>query len=385
VVGEDAGMMTKDMEMRVDNTISVQPPGFYIREELEERGWTQRDLAYILGCPEQAVNMIVSGKRGISPEMAKALGDAFDVPAEFFANLQNAYDLAKARDPDPGVKRRARLQDRYPVREMIKRGWLQDTDATLLEVQMAKFLEVDDPEQIPHIEHAAKRSATEVTPAPQLAWLFRVKQIAKSISLTVTFSEKKLQEAVGRLRQLTVDPEEIRHVPRVMMECGVRYIIVEGLPSGKIDGVCFWLDPHSPVIGMSLRLDRIDNFWFVLRHEIEHVLRGHGKRDAIIDIDIYQSDPANEEEHIANQAALVFTIPEGEVRSFIARKQPFLSERDILGFARRVQVHPGIVVGQVQKQTGRFDLLRRHLVKVRQFATSAAMVDGWGQVAPVSL
>ncbi len=169
------------------------------------------------------------------------------------------------------------------------------------------------------------------------------------------------------------------------MECGVRYIIVEGLPSGKIDGVCFWLDPHSPVIGMSLRLDRIDNFWFVLRHEIEHVLRGHGKRDAIIDIDIYQSDPANEEEHIANQSALVFTIPEGEVRSFIARKQPFLSERDILGFARRVQVHPGIVVGQVQKQTGRFDLLRRHLVKVRQFATSGAMVDGWGQVAPVSL
>ena len=121
--------------MREPNIGTVPPPGYFIREELEERGWSQRDLAYILDCPEQAVNMIISGKRGISSEMAKALGEAFDVPPEFFANLQNAYDLAKARDPDPGVKRRARLQDGYPVREMIKRGWLQDTDATLLEIQ----------------------------------------------------------------------------------------------------------------------------------------------------------------------------------------------------------------------------------------------------------
>ena len=48
----------------------------------------------------------------------------------------------------------------------------------------------------------------------------------------------------------------------------------EALPSSKIDGVCLWLDQHSPVIGMSLRFDRIDNFWFVLGHEIEHALKG---------------------------------------------------------------------------------------------------------------
>src|SRR5205823_1144921 len=97
-------------------------PGEFIREEIEARGWSQRDLAYILGCSEQALNMILSGKRGISPEMAKALGDAFDVPAELFLNLQKSYELAQARDPDPGVAKRARLQSRYPVREMIKRG-----------------------------------------------------------------------------------------------------------------------------------------------------------------------------------------------------------------------------------------------------------------------
>src|SRR5258708_946105 len=126
------------MQMALTYPGSTPPPGFFIKEELDARGWGQRDLAYILGVHEQAVNMIVSGKRGISPEMAKALGDAFDVPAEFFANLQKAFDLAQARDPDPDIARRARLQSSYPVREMIKRGWLEDTDGTMLEIQMAR-------------------------------------------------------------------------------------------------------------------------------------------------------------------------------------------------------------------------------------------------------
>ena len=366
----------------------IPAPGYFIREELEARGWSQRDLAFILDCPEPAVNVIISGKRRISPEMAKALGKVFDVPPEFFANLQNAYDLAQAREPDPGVARRARLQDRYPVREMLKRGWLQETDAVLLEIQMAKFLEVKTVEEIPHLEHAAKKTVSDDVPAPQLAWLFRVKQIAKSISFLAGFSEKKLREALIQLRQLTVDPEEIRHVPRIMMECGIRYVIVESLPSAKIDGVCFWLDAKSPVIGMSLRFDRIDNFWFVLRHEIEHVLRGHGRQRATIDTDLDKADANNsisEEEREANVEAAVFCIPQNEMDSFIARKQPFFSERDVTGFARRLQVHPGIVVGQIQQRTGRFELLRKYLVKIRHFATSGAIVDGWGDVAPVSI
>lgn len=71
----------------------IPHPGEFIREELEARGWSQRDLAYILGVSEQAVNLIVSGKRGISPEMAKALGQAFGVSAEYFVNLQRAYEM----------------------------------------------------------------------------------------------------------------------------------------------------------------------------------------------------------------------------------------------------------------------------------------------------
>jgi HTH-type transcriptional regulator/antitoxin HigA len=174
------------------------------------------------------------------------------------------------------------------------------------------------------------------------------------------------------------------------MEAGVRFVIVEGLPGGKIDGVCFWLDEKSPVIGITLLHDRIDNFWFVVRHEIEHVLRRDGMEIEVIDIDLAKSMGSNassmsQQERVANAAAAEFCIPQKDMASFIARKNPFFAERDVLGFAKRIQVHPGLVVGQIQHATGRWELLRRHLAKIRPHVLPGAIVDGWGQVAPVSL
>jgi HTH-type transcriptional regulator/antitoxin HigA len=135
--------------------------------------------------------------------------------------------------------------------------------------------------------------------------------------------------------------------------------------------------------------DRIDNFWFVVRHEIEHVLRRDGMEVEVIDVDLGKhiggNDSVSEQERIANEAAADFCIPRKEMASFIARKNPFFSERDVLGFAKRVQVHPGLVAGQIQHATGRWDLFRKHLAKIRQHVLPSAIVDGWGQAAPVSL
>ena len=150
----------------ISSLTDVPHPGEFIQEELDERGWSQRDLAYILGVPEQSVSVITSGKRGISPEMAKALGEAFDVSADYFANLQKAFEMASARAPDPAVARRAFLQGSFPIREMIRRGWFVDTDVAMLEAQLMRFFRVNDLGQIPGMPHAAKREAVILTSAP---------------------------------------------------------------------------------------------------------------------------------------------------------------------------------------------------------------------------
>ncbi|TGV72849.1 addiction module antidote protein, HigA family, partial [Mesorhizobium sp. M00.F.Ca.ET.149.01.1.1] len=256
--------------------IDVPHPGEFIREELDARGWSQRDLAYILRVQEQAINPIISGKRGISPEMAKALGDAFDVSAEYFANLQQAYEMANAHAPDPGVARRAHLQNVYPIREMIRRGWLEDTGIGLLEAQLMRFFGKNDLSDIPYLDHAAKKADYSEDTPTQMAWLFRVRQLASEM-VVEGYSETRLRALARDLYRFMIDPEDVRRVPRALAECGVRYVIVETLPKANIDGVCFWLDDASPVIGMTTRFDRIDNFWFVLRHEIEHVLNRDGR------------------------------------------------------------------------------------------------------------
>lgn len=367
-------------------------PGILLAQELEKRGWTQSDLTFVLGCHPKSVNQIVNGKQGVSPAMSKALGKALGLPFDHFAGLQRMFDLSSADDPDDGITLRANMQKNYPIREMMRRGWLKGGDAATLGDQLAKFFEVSDAGDVPYIAHAAKKTSYEEKDIPpvQLAWLFRVRQIAKSITVP-KYSEAQLASAVSRLREMLIAPEEARNVPRVLAECGVRFVIVESLPGSKIDGVCFWLDKSSPVIGMSFRFDRIDNFWFVLRHEIEHVLKGHGRRspEGMIDASLEGNragtgDDVPEEERVANAAAADFCVPKEKMDSFILRKNPFFYEKDVLAFAKLNGVHPGLPVGQIQRRTDRYDYLKKYQTKIRQIVTPGAIVDGWDQPLDLS-
>jgi HTH-type transcriptional regulator/antitoxin HigA len=313
------------------------------------------------------------------------------VSAEYFANLQKAFEMSNARAPDPSIARRAHLQAAYPVREMIRRGWLEDTDIGLLEMQMMRFFCANDLGEVQHLAHAASKSDYSETTPTQLAWLYRVRQLAADM-VAPAYSETKLRALVADLARYTVDPEELRFIPHMLAECGIRFVVVETLPNTRIDGVCFWLDDNSPVIGMSTLKDRIDNFWFVLRHELEHVLNGDGMGGvtaAIIDSDIdagrCEEGDQSEEERLANEAAAHFCVPRDELESFFTRKFPFISEKDVIGFARRIQRHPGIVVGQLQRKMDRYNWLARYKVKVRQHIVTASVVDGWGAPASASL
>src|SRR5438045_8144551 len=101
----------------------------------------------------------------------------------------------------------------------------------MVETLLVRFFGGNKPEEIPYLAHAAKKTSYEQRdiPAAQLAWLFRVRQIAKSISVQ-KYSEKSLLAALADLQGLLYAPEEARHVPRILMDCGVRFILVEKLP-----------------------------------------------------------------------------------------------------------------------------------------------------------
>lgn len=360
-------------------------PGQLVREAMEAKGWGERDLAFAIGIAPGPINQILNDRRSISHAMARAFSVALDRPAEEFARAQAEWDLQHAEEPDPLVSARARILSRYPLREMVKRGWIDPEHRPgTLEEQVCRFFGVKSLDDVPHLEHSAKKTDYSDIPPAQLAWLFRVRQIALEMH-PPAYSDAKLRDAIDAFKDMRSEPESVRHVPRFLNEAGVRYVVTEGLPGGLIDGVCFWLGPNTPVIGMSMRFDRIDNFWFVLRHECAHVLHGHGKSRAIVDEDMEAKSlfPESEEERIANAEATEFCVPSEQMRSFYLRKNPFFSESDVLAFSKRVKVHPGLAVGQLQRMAKRYDLLRKHLVRVRSHLARSMMMDGWGDVVPV--
>lgn len=362
----------------------VFAPGEFLREELEDRGWSSIDLAEVLGRPAAAVYEIVSGKRRITPDTAKALAAALGTSPEFWMNLEATFQLWRVQGTDNGVvARRAKLYSKVPVREMLKRGWIEPSSSIdVLERRILDFLEIDsiDNPVVPFL-HAARKSASYAATTPaQAAWLIRARQLARTVPAG-RYSASSLKKAIGQLRTLAHSPQEARHVSRVLGEAGIRLVIVQRLQGSNIDGAAFWLDSSSPVIALSLRYDRLDNFWFTLLHELGHISRSESALDD--DLEGMAADDRRESESIVDTYASESLIPAGQLDSFIARLRPLYSTRRIEAFAELMRVHPAIVVGQLHHR-GEISWrnFRGLLVPVRDTITGSTMTDGWGSVFP---
>jgi HTH-type transcriptional regulator/antitoxin HigA len=306
-------------------------------------------------------------------------------------NLESSYRLSLNDSEHLLVERRAALYEKAPVRLMVKRGWIEDSsNIDVLDQRLRVFFGVDNLDNIPQLNCMARKSTNELT-IEQKAWLFRVKNLAQAVHVE-QYSKKRLDVALAQLKTMLNDEANIRLIPKVLANSGIKFLIVEPLPSSKIDGVSFWIN-GIPVIALSLRFDRIDSFWHTLMHEIGHIKNEDGLRNncIIVDTDLlerYQDDRPYEK--AADEFAVKFLVPQDELENFINRIQPIYSKNKIILFAKRVGVHPGIVVGQLHyrgREQGGLDYShsRDLLTKIRQFIINSALTDGYGQMLPVNL
>lgn len=361
----------------------VFPPGEFLREELEARGWSQIELAEVLDRPPRVVSEIISGKRAVTPETAKGLGDALGTGAQFWMNLESTWQLSKVKAEENSVARRANLYSKFPVKDMIKRGWIRATDnLDVLEKQFADFFKIPSINAEPAFPHAAKKTSYENVSIQQMAWFWKAYHLAMGIQ-AAKYSDASLKNAINELRACMEDVEEIRKVPQILANAGIRFVVVEALPGSKIDGVCFWLDKSSPVIALSLRFDKVDIFWHSLMHELDHVEHKEGMDEPVVDEELGVNGesqmPANEIR--ANDNAANNLIQRDEMTGFIARVNPLFSEQKIIGFAKRIGVHPGIVVGQLQHRgLLPWAALTKFKEKIRPSLVPVAMTDGFGQI-----
>ena len=364
----------------------VFPPGEFIKDELDELGWTQADLAKIIGQDPSNVSKIISGQTAITPTTAKQLEDALGISAQYWMNLDTAYRLAQEKQDNSAVKRAAKLFTIAPVREMERRQWINKTKTVdELENELIRFFgkSLDEQPKFAAAARASVRAEDEGLTAAQSVWCYRAAKLAGSLKVS-RFTRKAFDEGIPKLKALAKHAEQTRLVPRVLADMGIRFVVVEHLEGTHIDGAALWLADDQPVIAMSLRFGRIDNFWHTLAHECSHIRH----RDAaVVDTDIVGTDRVespSETERRADAEACEMLLPAQTIQSFIARVKPFYSKERIVKFAALHNVHSGIVVGQLQfRKEIKYEANREMLVNVREIVTAEAVTDGWGKVVEI--
>ena len=355
----------------------VAPPGRIIRRELDARGWTQKDLAEIMGRPAQAINEIVRGLKQITPETALQLAAAFGTSPELWINLEANYRLYQARKEHNEVEiaRKSRLYTLAPIPELVKRGWIRDTDSVEeLERDICAFLKLDSPDQQPSLAASFRHTqAREPEFKAQIAWVRRVEQLA-SAQRVGEFDRVQVQDALPDLLACAAEAEHVTQVPALLQSLGIHFVVVPHLLHTYLDGAAFIFEGH-PVTALTLRHNRIDSFWFTLLHELAHIVAGHEG----LYLDNLDERNGSDVEDEANQLAQDWLIEPEAFAEFVAATRPRFSRAKIIAFAQGQKRHPGIVLGRLHYEgLAPYKNLRTLLVKVKPCL--AAWIDTSGPV-----
>lgn len=351
----------------------VSPPGETLVELLESVGMSQAELAERAGRPKKTISEIATGASAITPDTALQFERVLGVPASFWNNREQNYQeyLARKKESER-LEPRADWIQRFPLREMIERGWIRKSEQRVDQIrEVLNYFGIATPDQWATVwlrPSAAfrKSNAFEADPYAVSAWLRKGEQDASGI-YTKPYDENNFLDALQQIRRLTTHlPEEF--IPKMTELCagsGVAIVFVPELPKTRVSGATRWIHAKNTtpkaLIQMSLRYKTNDHFWFTFFHEAGHILL-HGRRDFFIENGGIDNETYRDKEAEADSFARDFLIPADAYREF-RPSATYFSKKDIVAFAERISIAPGIVVGRLQHD-GRLEMKNCNDLKV---------------------
>jgi HTH-type transcriptional regulator/antitoxin HigA len=338
----------------------VSPPGDTIADVLEERGWTQAELARRLGYTEKHVSQLINGKAAITEDTASRLERVLGSTAGFWLRKEATYRERLERQQF--AQRCAGWVDwldRLPIKELMAQGavakarLVEKNKPALVEAGL-RFFGVASPGEwesvyVSDLKAQYRRSRAEQSDLAAIATWLRLGEKRAEGWDAPKFDRARFENALGEIRVLTTQPPEVfePQMKRLLRDAGVTLALVPAIPRAHVSGVARWLSPSRPLIQLSLYGKTNDRFWFTFFHEAAHILlHGTSAQDRKV---VFLDDPDGGEsentlEHEANRWAADFLIPPEH-----AGELPLLKAKaSVLAFAKRLSIHPGIVVGRLQ-------------------------------------
>jgi len=343
------------------------PPGETLRELLDERGMSQRDLARRADLSPKHVNRLLQGLVPLSADVAQRLERVTGTPARIWNRLEANYrsDLERLRS-QRDLAECGEWLGKLPVKALVERGVLPElpADRAARVEQMLSFFGVATVEAWDDVYLSLacsfrQSTAYEARPGAVATWL-RLGEIAAQDVHCEPFDRAGLESALPELRALTSEPPEVfsSKMQEICAAHGVAVIFIEEVSGARASGVTRWLTPFKVLIQLSLRYRTDDQLWFTFFHEVAHVLR-HGKTQVWIEGSLTSRDDPREAE--ADRFSRDLLIPPRQ-----ARELPSLrTEAAARAFAVKIGVAPGIVAGRLQHDGhwphSRGNKLKRHL------------------------
>lgn len=335
----------------------VSPPGDTILDLLEERGWTQRQLADRLGYTPKHVNQLIKAKVPLTEDAAIRLQNVLGASVGFWLTREAQYRERVATQE--AAERQVTMVpwlERFPIKEMMEIGVLpkRRVDAKSkpdLVGELLSFFGVASPDQWDSqygcMELAFRRSREDQADVAGIsAWLRMGERMAEKLD-GPAFDEQKFKAALAEIRTLTCQPPEQfqPRMQRLLHDAGVAFVLVPALPRTHVSGVARWLHARRPLIQLSLYGKLNDRFWFSFFHEAAHILLHSGQKKSVFLDDPSKVASSSQEEREANAWARDCLIPPEAAAALVELPH---TKAAVLGFARSIGVHPGIVVGRMQ-------------------------------------
>lgn len=356
--GEELDVLTDLVELYEAKHV---PMGFpsplgAIRFRMEQSGLSPRDLVSFMGSRAK-VSEVLSGKRPLTMQMARALHANLGVPADVL--LQQ-----------PGGELHSVLEGtdwrRFPLAEMAKRGWIEKRRnfASHAEEIMRDLIRRAGGEYVlPAFfrKNDQARVSAKTDPYSLKAWCWEVLARANAHRLLVGFKPDTVDLSfLRKVAMLSWSQDGPRLAQEFLANHGIHLVCLEHLPRTHLDGAALQLADGTPVIGLTLRYDRLDNFWFCLLHELAHIGRHMSatSNEAFVDdlsLRAVQGARRVPRETEADEWAEHGLIPEDIWNTSKVKDNP--TPLAVMELAQRLGIHPAIIAGRIRYETRNFRLL----------------------------
>jgi len=359
---DELELLTALVEMYEERHFPISPPDPIdaIKFRMEQIGLVQKDMVPYIGTKSK-VSEVLNGKRPLTLSMMRSLNKNLGISAEVLLK-------------EPGADFPNQIQEmewsRFPLLEMAKRNWIPMVDDIK---EKAEELIRDFIEQAGGLDTVPKpcfRQGKNGRYNPKMdlfsltAWCIRVQSVARKNPLKTKYVKNSIKlgtmQEVARLSYFDKGPLLAKEY---LEKHGVHLIVVPHLPKTYLDGAAILLPDGTPVIGLTLRYDRIDYFWFCLLHELAHVSKHLSTSDRLIIDDLDLRGKKVEKEDIIEKEADEMTR-NGLIPKRIWDRNPIsgkTSTAEIYALAEKLKIHPAIIAGRIRFEQNNYRLLSRHV------------------------